>query len=66
MYVMYGYEQFSGETCHLVYLELDLNFQIPFQSQTMVRLQGVAESVVSDYYVPSVYAVPHYCPTAKQ
>ena len=41
---MYGYEQFSGETCHLVYLELGLNFQILFQSQIMRRLQGVAES----------------------
>ena len=64
MYVIDGYEQFCGETCHLVYLELVLNFQILFQ--TMCRLQGVAESEVSDFYAPSVYAVPHYCPNAKQ
>ena len=48
MYLMYGYEQFSGETCHLVYLELGINFQLLFQSETMRRLRGVAESEVSD------------------
>ena len=45
MYVNYGCEQFSGETCHLIYLELGLDFQ----SQTMRCLRGVAESEVSDY-----------------
>ena len=40
MYVMYGCEQVSGKTCHLVYIELGLNFQMLFQK--------VAESEVSD------------------
>ena len=48
MYVMYEYEQFYGETCHLIYLDLGLNSQILFQSQAMRHLQGVAESEVSD------------------
>ena len=38
----------SSETCHFVYLELGLNFQILFQSQTMRCLRGMAEPEVSD------------------
>ena len=45
---MYGNEQFSYETCHLVYLVLALNFQISFQSHIMLCLSGIAESEVSD------------------
>ena len=41
---MNGNEQFSDETRHLVYLELGLNFQILFQSQTILGLGVVAES----------------------
>ena len=66
MYVMYGYQQFSGETCHLVYLELGLNFQLLFPSQTMRRLRVWQSLRSQTNHAPSVCAVPHYCPTAKQ
>ena len=50
MDVISGNAQFSYATCHIVhvYLELGLNFRIWFQSHTMLRLRGVAESEVSD------------------
>ena len=49
MYVMYGYEQFSGETCHLVYLELGFRFSNIVSKSNYAELAGcVAESEVSD------------------
>ena len=48
MDVISGNAQFSYATCHIVYLELGLDFRIWFQSHTMLRLRGVAESEVSD------------------
>ena len=57
MYVMYGNEQFRDETCHLIYLELALNFQILFQSPCSTC--GAWKSLRSQTnHAPSVYAVP--------
>ena len=63
---MCGNEQFSYETCHLVYLELGFNFQILFQSHIMLRLWDVAESELWMNHSPSVYSAPRHCPAAKQ
>ena len=57
--VMYGNEKFSDQTCHLVYLELGLNFQILFESP--LSTCGAWQSLRSPQtnHAPSVYAVTH-------
>ena len=61
MYVMYGNAQFSDETCHLVYLELSLSFQILLQNPCSTC--GAWQSLRSQTNdAPSVNAVPNYCP----
>ena len=43
MYVIYENEQFDDETCDPIYLELGLNIQILFQSQTMLTEPKVSD-----------------------
>ena len=58
-------EQFRDKTYHLIYLELVSNFQILFQSPCSAC--GAWKSLRSQTnHAPSVYAVPHYFPAAKQ